>query len=170
MKALPRLFCFSLLVLALYPGHALAQRSNAADLQQQMSPEQFRAAGLDKLSPAELAALNAWLQGRVEQSISQVREQALEEGRQEVIVRHRGFLSFGSDEPIVAVLPGRFSGFARGRQYLLDNGQVWEQTDDARLSGASGNDRQVRISPGLMGAWYLQVDGINTRAKVRRVK
>ncbi|MET3010086.1 MAG: hypothetical protein ACI4N1_12065 [Stenotrophomonas koreensis] len=170
MKALPRLFCFSLLALALYPGHALAQRSNAADLQQQMSPEQFRAAGLDKLSPAELAALNAWLQGRVEQSISQVREQALEEGRQEVIVRHRGFLSFGSDEPIVAVLPGRFSGFAKGRQYLLDNGQVWEQTDDARLSGASGNDRQVRISPGLMGAWYLQVDGINTRAKVRRVK
>ena len=170
MKALPRLFCFSLLALALHPGHALAQRSNEADLQQQMSPEQFRAAGLDKLSPAELAALNAWLQGRVEQSISQVREQALEEGRQEVIVRHRGFLSFGSDEPIVAVLPGRFSGFARGRQYLLDNGQVWEQTDDARLSGASGNDRQVRISPGLMGAWYLQVDGINTRAKVRRVK
>lgn len=170
MKALPRLFCFSLLALALYPGHALAQRSNAADLQQQMSPEQFRAAGLDKLSPDELAALNAWLQGRVEQSISQVREQALEEGRQEVIVRHRGFLSFGSDEPIVAVLPGRFSGFAKGRQYLLDNGQVWEQTDDARLSGASGNDRQVRISPGLMGAWYLQVDGINTRAKVRRVK
>ncbi len=170
MKALPRLFCFSLLALALCPGHALAQRSNAADLQQQMSPEQFRAAGLDKLSPAELAALNAWLQGRVEQSISQVREQALEEGRQEVIVRHRGFLSFGSDEPIVAVLPGRFSGFAKGRQYLLDNGQVWEQTDDARLSGASGNDRQVRISPGLMGAWYLQVDGINTRAKVRRVK
>ncbi len=170
MKALPRLFCFSLLALALYPGHALAQRSNTADLQQQMSPEQFRAAGLDKLSPAELAALNAWLQGRVEQSISQVREQALEEGRQEVIVRHRGFLSFGSDEPIVAVLPGRFSGFAKGRQYLLDNGQVWEQTDDARLSGASGNDRQVRISPGLMGAWYLQVDGINTRAKVRRVK
>lgn len=170
MKALPRLFCFSLLALALYPGHALAQHSNAADLQQQMSPEQFRAAGLDKLSPAELAALNAWLQGRVEQSISQVREQALEEGRQEVIVRHRGFLSFGSDEPIVAVLPGRFSGFAKGRQYLLDNGQVWEQTDDARLSGASGNDRQVRISPGLMGAWYLQVDGINTRAKVRRVK
>ena len=170
MKALPRLFCFSLLALALYPGHALAQRSNTADLQQQMSPEQFRAAGLDKLSPAELAALNAWLQGRVEHSISQVREQALEEGRQEVIVRHRGFLSFGSDEPIVAVLPGRFSGFAKGRQYLLDNGQVWEQTDDARLSGASGNDRQVRISPGLMGAWYLQVDGINTRAKVRRVK
>lgn len=170
MKALPRLFCFSLLALALYPGHALAQRSNEADLQQQMSPEQFRAAGLDKLSPAELAALNAWLQGRVEQSISQVREQALEEGRQEVIVRHRGFLSFGSDEPIVAVLPGQFSGFAKRRQYRLDNGQVWEQTDDAQLNGARGNDRQVRITPGLMGVWYLQVDGYNTRAKVRRVK
>lgn len=170
MKALPRLFCFSLLALALYPGHALAQRSNEADLQQQMSPEQFRAAGLDKLSPAELAALNAWLQGRVEQSISQVREQAMEEGRQEIIVRNRGFLSFGSDEPIVAVLPGQFSGFAKGRQYRLDNDQVWEQTDDARVSAGRLQDPTVRIVPGLMGAWYLQIDGINTRAKVRRVK
>ena len=170
MKAVSRLFCICLLTAAMTPATALAQRVVSADLQQQMSTEQFRAAGLDKLSPAELASLNAWLQGTVEHTAAQVREQAMEEGRQEVIVKNRGFLTFDSNEPIRAVLPGNFNGFAKGRQYTLDNGQVWEQTDAASLSGARGNDRNVRITPGLMGVWYLQVDGFNTRAKVRRVK
>lgn len=170
MKAASRLLCLSVLLIALQPGNALAQRTISADLQQQMSAEQFRAAGLDKLSATELSNLNAWLQGKVEQAATEVREQAREEGRQEVIVRNRGFLSFGSNEPIIANLPGRFSGFGKGRQYTLDNGQVWEQTDDARISGARGDDRKVRITPGVMGVWYLQVDGYNTRAKVRRVK
>lgn len=170
MKAVPRLLCTSLLALALLPGSVLAQTANNDDLQQQMTQEQFRAAGLDKLSAQELASLNAWLQGRVLQATDQVRSQAMEEGRQEVIVKHRGFLDFGSNEPIAAVLPGSFSGFAKGRQYTLDNGQVWEQTDDARISGASGSDLPARVSPGLMGVWYLQVQGYNTRAKVRRIK
>jgi hypothetical protein len=28
----------------------------------------------------------------------------------------------------------------------------------------------VSISPGVMGVWYLRVDGVNTRAKVHRTK
>ena len=44
---------------------AQAQRVVEGDLQQQMSTAEFKAAGLDKLSPDELAALNAWLQGKV---------------------------------------------------------------------------------------------------------
>ena len=170
MKAVSRLFRICLLTAAMTPATGLAQRVINADLQQQMSAEQFRAAGLDKLSPAELATLDAWLQGTVEQATAQVREQAMEEGRQEVIVKNRGFLSFDSDEPIRAILPGNFNGFGKGRQYTLDNGQVWEQTDGASLSGARGNDKNVRITPGLLGVWYLQIEGFNTRAKVRRVK
>lgn len=170
MKAVSRLFCICLLASALAPATAFAQRVISTDLQQQMSAEQFRAAGLDKLSPSELASLNAWLQGTVEQAAAQVREQALEDGRQEVIVKHRGFLDFGSNEPISATLPGSFNGFGQGRQYTLDNGQVWEQTDTASLSGARGENKSVRITPGLMGVWYLQIQGYNTRAKVRRIK
>jgi hypothetical protein len=30
-------------------------------------------------------------------------------------------------------------------------------------------DPQVTVSPGVMGAWFLRIDGYNTRAKVRRV-
>ena len=43
--------------LALAAPAALAQ----AKIEQQMSAEQFKAAGLDQLSPEQLANLNAWL-------------------------------------------------------------------------------------------------------------
>ncbi len=75
-----------------------------------------------------------------------------------------------SDDPIVARLQGRFDGFAQGRRYTLDNGQVWRQTDSATLTGASIESPEVRISPSwFFGTWYLRIEGYNTRAKVRRV-
>jgi len=162
------------LVLCTVALPALAQRVVDGDLQQQMSPQEFKAAGLDKLSATELATLNRWLQGKVEaattEAVAAVREEAREEGRQEVIVKHRGFSSFGSNEPIQANLEGEFRGFSKGREYMLDNGQTWEQTDDTSVSGVRKQTPAVRITPGLMNVWYLQIDGLNTRAKVRRTK
>jgi len=153
---------------------ALAQRVVEGDLQQQMSPAEFKAAGLDKLSPAELTALNGWLQGKVAavaaDTREQVREQAREEGRQEVIVKNRGFFDFGSNEPITSTLQGEFRGFGKARRFVLANGQEWEQSDDTVLSGVRKTNPAVSISPGLLGVWYLRVDGVNTRAKVRRTK
>ena len=157
---------------------ALAQRVVEGDLQQQMTPAEFKAAGLEKLSAQELSTLNNWLQGKVaavaadarEQVREQVREQAREEGRQEVIVKNRGFFDFGSKEPIKSTLQGEFSGFGKGRTYVLANGQEWEQVDAASLSGVRGESLAVTITPGVMGVWYLQVKNSNTRAKVRRTK
>lgn len=153
---------------------ALAQRVVEGDLQQQMSPAEFKAAGLDKLSPVELTALNGWLQGKVAavaaDTREQVREQAREEGRQEVIVKNRGFFDFGSNEPITSTLQGEFRGFGKARRFVLANGQEWEQSDDTVLSGVRKTNPAVSISPGLLGVWYLRVDGVNTRAKVRRTK
>jgi hypothetical protein len=149
---------------------ALAQRVVEGDLQQQMSPAEFKAAGLEKLTPQELAELNNWLQGKVAQAANIAVEQAREEGRQEVIVKNRGFSDFGSKDPIEATLEGEFRGFSKGRQYTLGNGQIWEQTDDTSVSGVRKQAPSVRITPGLMNVWYLQVDGLNTRAKVRRTK
>ena len=102
--------------------------------------------------------------------LAAAREQAREEGRQEVIVKNRGFFDFGSKEPINAVLPGEFRGFGKGRVYVLDNGQQWEQTDAVSVSGVRRQDPKVSISPGIIGVWYMKVEGINTQAKVRRVK
>ena len=136
-------------------------------IERQMSPEQFKAAGLDKLTPQELANLNAWMKGTLEVETTKAAELA----KDKVESENRGFLSFGKTDPIVARIAGEFRGFARGRSWTLDNGQVWEQVDGATLAGVRRTGPQVRIAPSLVGNnWFMQIDGYNTRASVRRIK
>lgn len=144
----------------------LASAAMAQKIEQQMSYEQFKAAGLDKLTPEQLANLNAWLEGRVQVETAKAVEVAKQESQDD----RRGLFSSESREPVTGQLDGSFSGFGKGRQFTLDNGQVWKQIDDAALS-AKLTSPQVRITPSIMGgAWYLSVEGYNTRAKVQRVK
>lgn len=136
-------------------------------IESQMTPEEFKASGLDKLDADELARLNAWL-GR---TISGETEKAAETARREVETRNRGFFSFGSSEPIEARIAGEFRGFALGREYTLDNGHVWRQVDGARLVGARSENPAVKITPSLVGNnWYMAIEGYNTRAKVERIR
>lgn len=136
-------------------------------IEQQMTPEQFKAAGLDKLSADELANLNAWLNRTIDRETSKAAAVA----KKQVEDDNRGFFDFGSAEPIVAHIPGEFRGFANGRTYTLDNGQVWRQIESANLVGVRLTNPQVTIKPALIGnAWYMQVKGYNARAKVQRVK
>ena len=169
----PRLLVCAALLLSL-PAPALAQRVVEGDLQQQMSPAELKAAGLDKLSAQELATLNRWLQGKVEaattQAVAAVRESAREEGRQEVIKKNRGFFDFGSAEPIESNLQGEFRGFGQGRHYVLQNGQEWEQVDSTHYSGGRRDAPKVSMRPGVMGVWYMKVDGVNVQPKARRTK
>ena len=136
-------------------------------IESQMTPEEFTAAGLDKLSGEELARLNAWLN----RTIDTETEKAAITAKKRLEDDNRGFFNFGSTEPVVGRIVGEFRGFAQGREYTLDNGQVWRQTDATRLVGARKNDPQVRITPSLVGnSWYLAIEGYNTRAKVQRIK
>ncbi|MDO4708953.1 MAG: hypothetical protein Q4B94_03905 [Pseudomonadota bacterium] len=137
-------------------------------IEKRMSAEAFKAAGLDKLSASELASLNAWLNSHAPSEAAL--EAAREQGRQEVVRKNRGFFDFGSDEPITSRLVGEFRGFARNREYTLENGQVWQQTDDATLYGVRAQNPEVRIRPGALGAWWLRVGNNATQAKVKRVK
>lgn len=146
---------------------AAAQAQAQQPIEQQMTPEQFKATGLDQLSPEQLANLNAWLNNKLEVETTR----AATEAKKKVEDDNRGFFNFGSTDPIVARIAGEFRGFGRGRSYTLDNGQVWQQLDDASLAGVRKADPQVKITPSLIGnAWYMAIDGYNTRAKVQRTK
>ena len=87
-----------------------------------------------------------------------------------MVEKNRGFFHFGSEEPIEASIAGEFNGFGHGKRYTLDNGQVWEQTDSATLSGVRRTSPKVRIKPGVLGVWWMRIDGYNTQAKVQRVE
>ena len=167
------------------PMFALAQDAASdarfADLRASMTADEFKAAGLDKLSDAELSALSAWLNRKVGSETARAVEQARQETqtavaqaqadtRKRVEQENRGFFDFGSDEPISSTLDGEFKGFARGNRYTLANGQVWEQIEPASLSGVRKTNPAVTIKPGLFNNWFLKIDGYNTAAKVRRIK
>ena len=145
---------------------ALAQTPQPA-IQTQMTPEEFKAAGLDKLSAEELARLNAWL-GR---TLTTETAKAAADAKQKVEHESRGFFDFGSEEPIVAHISGAFHGYGKGKTYTLDNGQVWQQIDDAELAGVRLTDPEVRIKPAMVGnSWYMSVGKYNSRAQVKRIK
>lgn len=151
------------ITLACVPMLALAEQP----IEQQMTPEQFKAAGLDKLSPQELANLNAWLNKTVQVEATK----AVEQTKERIDFENRGFGGFGRSKPIEAHIVGEFNGFARGRSYTLDNGQVWQQGDDTEMHGVHMTNAAVRLKPALVGsAWYMTVEGRNTAAMVRRVK
>lgn len=153
-------------LLALAPC-AFAQPPSQQPIQQQMTPAQFKAAGLDQLNTEQLANLNAWLNGTIQAEASKAAVSA----KKQVQDENRGFLNFGSAEPVVGKIVGDFRGFNSNRSYTLDNGQVWQQTDDASLAGVRLSNPPVKITPSRIGnAWYLQVGNYNTRAKVVRVK
>ena len=157
-----RPFLFAAL-LAMAPG-AFAQQP---PIQQAMTPAQFKAAGLDQLNPEQLASLNAWLDGTIQTEASKAAIIA----KKQVEDDNRGFLSFGSIEPVVSRISGEFRGFSQGRSYTLDNGQVWQQADGATLVGARLTNPEVTMTPSLVGnTWYMQVAKYSTRAKVYRTK
>ncbi|NDK38153.1 hypothetical protein DT603_04780 [Pseudoxanthomonas gei] len=165
---------FAVLMLAFAPLAWSQSTPQAANVEQQMSADEFKAAGLDKLSARELAALNNWLQHKVGQetakAVEVATEAAKEEGRKEVTEKNRGFFDFGTSEPIASTIVGEFKGFANGRKYTLANGQVWEQIEPASLAGVKRTDAKVTIKPGMFNNWFMRIDGYNTAAKVRRIK
>lgn len=155
------------LVLAAALALASAAAVAAPPIQQQMTPQEFKAAGLDKLTPDELAALNTWL-GR---TLDTETAKAAATAKKKVEDENRGFFNFGSAEPVRSTLTGEFRGFGLGRTYTLANGQVWRQVDDASLAGVRLTDPPVTITPSFIGnAWYMAVGRYGTRAKVQRVK
>ena len=158
------------LALLLASGAAVAQ-SQTPPIEQQMTPEEFKAAGLDKLSPDELAHLNTWLGRTITQQTQQAAEKAAVQATDKIKQENRGFFHFGEDTPIDAHLVGNFRGFEKGHTYTLDNGQVWQQIDDAELPGIRLTDPAVNIKPAMVGnTWYMKVGKYNTRAQVKRIK
>ena len=146
---------------------ASAQSPDSPPIEQQMSAAERAATGIDTLSPAQLAALNAWLNRKLDVETAKAAEVA----KATVIEENRGLELFGSSEPIVSRIAGEFRGFGNGRTYTLENGQVWTQVDSATLAGVRKSNPTVSIKPSVIGkTWYLSIEGYNTRARVQRVK
>jgi len=139
-----------------------ASAQDMQPIEQRMTPEARKAAGIDKLSPGELESLNAWLEANMS-------EKAIRKSLIGFPVMH--LFSGGDDpEPIVAHIVGEFRGWSGRTTFTLDNGQVWEQIEAGSLVARRVNDPEVTIKPAMMGTWMLKVEGYNRSVRVQRVK
>jgi len=151
------------LVLALAASGAQSQAFSS--LEERMTHSEFKAAGLDKLTPEELAALNAWLQHRTAgtaPAATYVPPQPQDD--------RIGFRDAPEERSVVSRIAGEFAGWDGDTKFTLENGQVWEQVESASLRGVRVDSPAVTIEPAFMGSWLLRVEGFNQRVRVRRIK
>lgn len=103
--------------------NARAQEAKA-DIQQLMTPEQFKAAGLDKLSAGELENLNKWLYGYSETAAKTATKKAERQAAEVTESR----------------VDGTFNGIGGSTVVRLEDGTVWKQANPDEHWRAPGLD------------------------------
>lgn len=156
---LARLLLLSMSVALALPAVALAA-DQYVPLQQRMTPEEFKAAGLDKLSSDELKNLDGWLSGH-----GKVVTKMVDQAGKPVF-----YPTTEKAGPVQARVKGTFAGFTGHTQVTIDNGQVWQQADGSKASCLSSENPKITIRRSLMGNWMAAVDGCNDTVPLTRVK
>jgi len=141
------------------PALALAA-DQYVPLQQRMSPAEFKAAGLDKLSTDELKNLDDWLSGH-----GKVATKVIDQSGKPVF-----YPTSEKAGPVQGRIQGEFTGFSGHGEFTLDNGQVWKQADSSRLACMASSNPKVTVRRSLMGNWMMAVDGCNDTTSVVRIK
>ena len=166
-----------MLVLALPAGMAEA-RQDALKIEQRLTAEQLRETGLDTLTPAQLARLNELLS--VSPAVSMASSSAptmasapAQAGAPSTApaapVAQPGIDKplFGfNDAPIKSRLKGTITGWEEGTVFTLENGQQWKVLKGHMKLPKPMTDPDIRVVPGLVGRWFLEVHEDYPKARV----
>lgn len=152
----------ALLALALLSPVAGAQDAYV-DIEKRLSPAQMRETGLDRLSQEQLALLNRLLSDERASAVQQATVEARRAARAEAPRVAPARQAFES------AIQGPFTGWNVGTVFTLANGQRWRVVDGSYSTGRVESPK-VRLRPGLVSGFYLQVDGHSPSATVRLVK
>lgn len=131
-------------------------------VEQRLSSEEMRATGLDTLSPDQLQLLNRLLREERKQAVTAA---VVQSQRDDAGLRHRR----AAPEAVTGAVKGTVRGWSRGDVVLLQNGQRWRVTEGSLVLRGAAVDPKVTIAPGMLGAWYLQMEGQSPKLKVQRV-
>jgi hypothetical protein len=127
------------------PLHAAPEMPGS--IKELMSPAEFNAAGLNKLSADELQKLDAWLQG-----YRQVTEQAAEKKATARASRTKMDL-------IVSRVDGQFNGLMGRTIIRLEDGTVWKQANaDDRYRSRVTDHPAAAVIHGVFG-YKMQIEG-----------
>lgn len=152
-------------VLVLLIGTGSAAAAEFSSLEERMSGDEFSAAGLERLSPEELARLNNWLRANwpsTPTASTPYPAQADTRGLSQPDTPR---------EAIVSRIDGEFSGWHADSVFELENGMVWEASGAAQpLAVRPISNPTVIIEPAFMGSWLMRIEGYNATLRVRRVR
>src|SRR5438093_777517 len=123
-----------------------APQEMSGSIQQMMTPEEFRAAGLNKLSPDELEKLDAWLQGyrQVTEKKATARAAKVERTKMDLLVSR---------------VDGTFDGLTGRTVIRLEDGTVWKQANaDDRYRPKVTDHPAAAVIHGIFG-YKMQIEG-----------
>jgi len=139
-------FCVSLV----YVEPARAQAEMSGSIKEVMSPEEFKAAGLNKLSADELQKLDAWLQG-----YRQVTEQAAEKKA----TAKASAESHAKMDLLVSRVDGSFQGLTGRTIIRFEDGTVWKQANgDDRYRSRVTDHPAAAVIHGVFG-YKMRIEG-----------
>jgi hypothetical protein len=121
---------------------AFAQDESAA-IERAMTPEEFKAAGLEKLSPQELAKLNAWLRGDREKAMKKAAEREQRTKMQLIVSR----------------IDGVYNGAVYGDIIRLEDGTAWKLANKGDHYGGYADHPAVAIFKSIFG-WKMRISRI----------
>ena len=122
-----------------------------------MTPEEYRAAGLDRLTPAQLEALDRWL---VKYTAGEARVLAWTD--EEVKQAAAG-------EEILSVIEPPFSGWSGNTVFRLANGQVWQQRRAGNYA-YPGSEPRVKITQNFLGFYRMELIENGKAVLVKRLR
>ena len=129
------------------------------DVRTLMTPEEFEAAGLGKLSPAEIEALNRWVLRFTVKDAPEIRT------RNEVV---REEVRRVETEGVRTRIAGEFRGWYGDTVFRLENGQTWRQ----RLFGKwyhKASSPEVELKKNVMNYWVMRMVNADRTIGVTRV-
>jgi hypothetical protein len=139
-------------------GTSHAQSPNPSpQVEELMSAQQFRQAGLVKLSSEELKQLNVWLSTYTRAVVNA----ATGAGRSSTD-------SVGTASTIESRIDGEFTGWQGETVFKLQNGQIWQQASFAYKYKYIYSPKVLIYSSG--GLFHMKVDGVDEDIAVRRLK
>ena len=163
---------FVLLILLASTSHLAAD--GFSSLEEQMTGREFTAAGLDKLTPGELEALNAWIRSHSLGTLATAKTDLTESKPRPTVAGGdlRGLPSDDGedDSPIRSAILGDFNGWDGQTIFKLDNGMIWVQDDRDKFYVRDIENPVAVIERGMFGTWHLHIDGYRDNCKVKRIQ
>lgn len=168
---------FALFLLAAF-GAGSAAEGREARIEVRMDEAARTRTGIAKLTPAELAELNAWLatEAAAESGATPAQRAAAARTTSDAAadidrVGLRERVTRAEGPKLESRIVGTFRGLAPRATFRLENGQVWRSVDTMTVfRGVTAESPQAVISKGRFGGWRLRLPAHRGLAKVERVR